>query len=93
LEKLLDAEGTALILTRVERAALLGERTPEELKGSRMVTKRGSSKMYFVFCSAFRVLYFYILQHRKTKKDCPPRILTVKNLITLSLPSFTYHCE
>jgi len=32
LEKLLGAGGTALLPTRVERAALLGERTPEELK-------------------------------------------------------------
>jgi len=33
--------------TRVERAALMRERKPEELKQGG--TKRGSSKMYFVF--------------------------------------------
>jgi len=32
LEKLLGARDTALLPTRVERAALLGERKPEELK-------------------------------------------------------------
>jgi len=32
LEKLLGAGGTALLPTRVERAALMRERKPEELK-------------------------------------------------------------
>jgi len=38
-----------------------------------MGTKRGSSEMYFVFCSAFLVLYFDILLHRKPKKRLSPQ--------------------
>jgi len=49
-----------------------------------MGTKRGRSKMYFVF-SVLRSFFLCTLRTSYiATKDCPPRILTVKNLISPS---------